>query len=165
VFVPALHGVLDKPQPRVAILSESVGNPNTSNGSLLFAPLLIEPLQALQTEVRGFLNSYIPQDRVLQARTMVGEAEVPLGRRARLVFERRGLITVVDSTPKAVLAMLGLLLTLGLPSHALLRCPECDRVVLRHRKNQDYCSQRCVTRVNQRQRRAVKSQHQPAVTP
>jgi hypothetical protein len=119
-----------------------------------------EEVHALQAEVRSFLQAMIPSSEELQRMPMAGMAVLPTAR-VKFVFHRVGLIQVIGSTREAVLLTLGWLIT-SLPPDSLLRCPECAAVVLRHRKNQDYCSRRCVTRVNQRHRRAPK--RPPAAT-
>jgi hypothetical protein len=118
-----------------------------------------EAFQALQAEVRGFFDNLIPKNKGVREHTLLGEADLRTGP-LRVIFDRRGLVTVVGSTRDSVLITLGLLLG-RFPPHALLRCPECDTIVFRDRKNQDYCSRRCVTRVNQRHRRVTKGKRQP----
>jgi hypothetical protein len=150
------------------------GQPVSDTARIRTAPLLQpsldemtpEAFQALQAEVRDFFDSLIPRDKRFREHTRLGEASVQTGP-LRVVFERRGLVTVMGPAREATLLLLGFLLG-QLPPDALSRCPECEAIFFRTRK-QRYCIRRCVNRVNQRTARAKKGQtrqsRQPTVTP
>lgn len=150
------------------------GLPVSDTARIRTAPLLQPSLdemtpkavQALQAEVRSFFDSWIPQNKRIREETRLGEASVQTGP-VRVVFERRGVVTVMGPAREAILLPLGFLLW-QLPPDALSRCPECAAIFFRTRK-QRYCTRRCVNRVNQRTARAKKGQRrqssQPVATP
>jgi hypothetical protein len=74
-----------------------------------------------------------------------------------LGFPGRNVLAVRGSTRDCLLWLLSHLLAQE-PTGRIVRCPSCETIFYRDRANQEYCTRRCVNRVNKRSWRAGKRQ-------